>query len=125
MKVSEVMNKAMVVEDTINLKDAAKIMSDKNIGSLILMRKNIIVGIVTESDVMRNIGSLNKKVSGIMTKSVVTIEQNEDLDSAARIMSEHKIKRLPVTKKGDLVGIVTATDVIANSEALNESFLFD
>lgn len=60
-----------------------------------------------------------------MSKEIVTIGHNESIDNAALIMSEHKIKRLPVLENDKLVGIITATDIIANSDILNEDFLFD
>ena len=60
-----------------------------------------------------------------MSKNVVTIEQEENIDFAAREMRENKIKRLPVVKNSKLVGIVTATDLIANSDELNENFFFE
>jgi len=125
MKVSEIMNKAMVVEDDISLKEAAEIMSNKNIGSLIVMKKESIAGIITDTDILKNVSNLNKKISSAMIKNVLTIEHNEDIDTAAQLMAKYKIKRLPVVKKGNLIGILTATDLIANSDALNESFFFE
>lgn len=125
MKVSEIMNKAVVVEDNISLKDAAKIMSERAIGSLIIMKKEKISGIVTERDIMKNVNKLGSKISECMSKNVVAIEHNESLDNAALIMGKNKIKRLPVLNKDKLVGIITATDILANSEALNESFLLE
>lgn len=125
MKVKEAMNKAVVVEEDIKVKDAAKIMSEKKIGSLIVMIGEKIAGIITDTDIMRNINKLDFPVSKVMSKNVICTDANESLDEAAKIMSEKKIKRLPVLKKGKLVGIITATDVIANSEELNEQFFWE
>jgi CBS domain-containing protein len=124
MKVNEIMNKAIAVDFDIGLKKVAKIMSDKNIGSLIVLDKEKIAGIVTERDIMKNMSNINKKAGSVMSKSVVTIDHNETIDNAALIMAEHQIKRLPVTEDGKLIGIITATDIIANSDVLNEDFLF-
>jgi len=125
MRVAEIMNKVMVVEENCSLKDAAKIMSDRGIGSLVILKNDNITGIITERDIMKNVDKMNKKISAVMSRNVITTEQTETLDNAALIMSEHKIKRLPVLHKGKLVGIITATDILANSDALNEAFLFD
>lgn len=125
MKVSEVMNKAFVVEDEISLKQAAKIMSDKGIGSLVVMKKDKIMGVVTERDILKGVNNLGGKVSQIMSKGVVTIDRNDTIDNAALLMAKNKIKRLPVLKGGTLVGIITATDILANSESINEEFLLD
>lgn len=119
------MNKAVVIDHDMSLKEAAQIMSSRNIGSLIVLKNNKIAGIITEKDIMDNISSLTKKVSEVMKKSVVTIEKNESLDNAALLMTEKKVKRLPVTDKESLVGIITATDIIANSDILNEEFFLD
>lgn len=125
MRVDEVMNKAIAVEYDLSLKKAAKIMSKQNIGSLIVLKKDKIVGILTDTDIIRHIGSLNKKVSSVMAKKVVTIDIGESIDNASLIMAKNKIKRLPVLEKGKLIGIITATDIVANSDLLNEDFLFD
>ncbi|MEK6820522.1 MAG: CBS domain-containing protein [Nanoarchaeota archaeon] len=125
MKVSKVMNKAIVIEPAVKVKEAAGIMSKRGIGSLIVMRNEKIAGIVTERDVMKNLGQLNSAVSAIMSKGVVCIDEEESIDNAALLMSKNKIKRLPVLKDDKLVGIITATDVIANSDSLNEDFFID
>lgn len=125
MKVKEIMNKVIVVEHDISVKEVAKIMSNRNIGSLVVLKNNKIAGIITEKDILKNISSLEKKISSVMNKNVITIDLNESIDDAALIMSENKIKRLPVIDNNKLVGILTATDIIANSDVLNEDFFFE
>jgi len=125
MRVDEIMNKAIVIDHDVSVKEAAKIMSNRNIGSLIVLKKNKIVGIMTERDVLKNVSSLGRKISHVMSKSVVTIDHGESIDNAALIMTEKKIKRLPVIDEGKLIGIITATDIVANSDLLNEDFFFD
>ena len=124
MKVKDVMKKIMAVDD-MRLKQAAKIMSEKKVGSLVVMDGDKIEGILTERDVLRNVDRLDARVSKIMSRKVITISQDESLDNAAKIMRDNDIKRLPVMKGEDIVGILTVTDIIANSNALNENFLFD
>lgn len=125
MRISDVMNKAFVVDDSISLKAAAKLMSDKNAGSLIVMKKDKIAGIITERDIMKNVSELGSRVSEAMSKEVITIDWKDTIENAAELMAAKKIKRLPVVKKGELAGIITATDIIAHSEDLNEDFFFD
>lgn len=125
MHVKDVMNKAIVIDHDVNAKEAAKIMSDKGIGSLIVLKDNKIAGIVTERDILKNVSALGKSISSIMSKNVVTVDHNESLGNAAILMTEKKIKRIPVTNNGRLVGIITATDIIANSDVLNEDFFFE
>jgi len=125
MRIKEIMNKAIVIEHDVSVKEAARIMSARNIGSLIVLNKNKIAGIITERDIMENVSCLGKKISCIMKKNVITIDHTESLENAALIMTERKVKRLPVVDNGKLVGIVTATDIVANSDLLNEDFLLD
>ena len=125
MKVKEVMNKAIAVDHDISLKQAAKIMSDKNIGSLIVVKGDNIIGIVTESDLLRNFSNPHKNVSAVMNKHVVTVDQEEDIDHAALLMAKHKIRRLPVAKGPKLLGIITSTDIIAHAEEIGDEFFFD
>jgi len=125
MKVSEIMNKAFVIEEKTTLKEAAKIMSDKNVGGLIVMRRDKVAGIIAESDILKNVSSLGKKVSEVMNKKVVAINKSDSLENAAEIMAENKIKRLPVMNNEELVGIVTATDILAHCEDITDDFFFD
>lgn len=125
MRISEIMNKVFVVDGNVSLKDAAKSMSDKNIGSLIVMNKDKMAGIITEGDIIKNVRNLGKKVSSVMSSKIVTIEKSSDIDIAARLMAKSKVKRLPVVNEGELVGIITATDLIANYEELNEEFFIE
>jgi CBS domain-containing protein len=125
MKVKEAMNKVVTIDHDLSLKEAAKIMSDKNIGSLVITKKDEILGIITENDIVKNAANLDKKISSAMSKNIISIDQEESLDLASTLMAENKIKRLPVTHGDKLAGIITATDLIANSEELEEDFIFD
>ena len=87
MKVKEIMNKAVVVEDNISLRQAIKIMSEKAIGSLIIIKKDKIAGIITERDILKNVGKIDRRITEAISKNVIIIEENETLDDAARIMS--------------------------------------
>lgn len=125
MRVSDIMNKVVAVDENITVKEAAKIMTDRGIGSLVIMKGEKVKGIATDRDLLRNMGKSNQKVSAIMSRDVITIDESESIDNAAIMMSENNIKRLPALSNGKLVGIITATDIIKNSEALNLDFLLD
>jgi len=123
MLVKELMKRPFVVEKNISLAEAAKIMSSKNIGSLLLISGDKVKGIVTEKDLIRNF-TKHEKISQVMSSKIISIEPDESLDRAVEIMRDNKIKRLPVLDEGKLVGIITLTDVMANFEALEEEFFF-
>jgi len=125
MKIKEVMNKVVAIEKDMSLKVAAKIMSEKNIGSLVVVNGDKILGIVTERDIVTNAANLGKGVKSVMVKNVVTISPDDELDNAAVLMRKNKIHRIPVVEDEKLVGIITATDLIANSEDLDEEFILE
>lgn len=106
------MGKAVVVDPEITLKQAAKIMSSKNIANVIVIKDGKIKGYVSERDVLSNLSNLDSTVSKSMSKSVTTISADADISQAGRIMSSKKIKRLPVVKNGKLVGAISFRDVI-------------
>jgi CBS domain-containing protein len=124
IKVKDIMKRVVSTEKDITLREAAKIMSKMQIGSLVMVRDKHPIGILTERDVIKNIPHLEKKISILISKKLIAIELTESLDDAATVMSKNKIKRLLVTEKGKLVGIITATDLIANSDVLNEASFF-
>lgn len=125
MDVSEVMSKVVVIDDKVYVRDAVRIMSDKNIGSLIVISDGSIKGIITERDVLKNINKVNNKLSSIMSKRVITIEADADVKDAVKLMVQNKIKRIPVLDKGKLVGLVSVTDLIAYAEVDSDEFIFN
>ncbi len=105
------------VTKNISMRKAIKIMDDNNIGVLPVVENDKPIGVITERDILRRVLAkeidIDKKTVGdIMTKDPITIEYNASILEATRLMSENNFRRLLVVKKGKLVGIVTAKDVI-------------
>jgi CBS domain-containing protein len=110
------------------LYEAARIMGENRIGSLIVVKYMTPVGIITERDLLREVAdkeiALEKdwlaggasikeeKVEKIMSYPLITISRKSSIKEAAQMMIEKKIRRLGVTESGKLVGIVTAADLI-------------
>jgi CBS domain-containing protein len=94
--------------------EAAKLMHQQDVGDLVVMDGVEAKGIVTERDLVRRVMALKKpfdtKVSEVMSDPLITIEENAQLRDAARLMVKYKIRRLPVTKKSVLVGIIATND---------------
>lgn len=124
MLVKEIMKRPFITEKDISLKEAAKIMKDKNIGSLILVSGSKVKGIVTETDLTRDFGK-KERISQVIKPKIITIDSDENVDRAVEIMKENKIKRLPVLNNKKLVGIITSTEIIENFEDLEEEFIFE
>jgi len=103
---------------TIDVKEtvlyAAKLMYQQDVGDLVVMDGVVAKGIVTERDLVRRViaqkKTLETKVSEIMSSPLITIDQEASLRDAARKMVKYRIRRLPVTKKNVLVGIIAASD---------------
>jgi CBS domain-containing protein len=116
--VRDIMNSPVISaspHDTI--KDIATKMKEERIGSIIIMEKEKTLGIVTDWDIVSNavvedIKPSLLKASEIMQK-LHTIEGEEGITEAARMLRQHNIKRLGVVYKNRLVGIISASDVIA------------
>jgi CBS domain-containing protein len=89
-----------------------------NIGAMVVVDETgSLVGIVSERDVVRRLDErgaelLHAPVSEIMTTSVVTCEPTEAVDSLASIMTERRIRHMPVVTGGKLVGLVSIGDVV-------------
>ena len=88
-----------------------------NVGALVVVDAGVVIGIVTERDVVRHLhrrgaNVLACPVVDIMTTSVRTCLPTDGVDELAEIMTERRIRHLPVVVDGDLVGIVSIGDVV-------------
>lgn len=95
--------------------EAAKLMSEKEIGSLLIEEEDE-VGILTERDLLKRVVAQGRdaeevRVREVMTPSCLTAEENMDIEEANRIMQEKNIRRLPITKEGEIIGMVTIRDL--------------
>ena len=116
MIVKDVMNRNVIVgKPDVTLKEASKVMSQYHIGSLVVVEKEKIVGIITERNVLKSVAQGKNPelttVEDIMSKNVITIEPDKKIDEAVELMMKHKIKKLPVVSNKKLVGIVTCSDI--------------
>ena len=96
---------------------ASKLMKDRNIGSLVVVEDGKPVGIITEKDIVAKVVAEDAKPSGVKVKEIMSspvkeVHPHESIEDAARLMAEHKIRRLVVSDKNKLVGIVTENDII-------------
>ncbi|MBX0325965.1 CBS domain-containing protein [Halomicroarcula sp. F13] len=97
--------------------DVATLFADQDIGSAVVVDSETgeYIGIVTETDIMQQVAAgadINSvRVTAFLSTPLVTIASTEDIHAAATLMKEHSIRRLPVTDDGDLVGILTTTDL--------------
>jgi CBS-domain-containing membrane protein len=77
-----------------------------------VVSKRDIVGVISERDFLRHADDLTRPVREVMSRPAITISSEESLDTAARRIALHRIGCLPVLHQGDLIGIVTASDLL-------------
>ncbi|MEP6583458.1 MAG: CBS domain-containing protein [Ginsengibacter sp.] len=97
--------------------DALKVMAENNIGSVLVMENNKYMGIITERDYSRKVilkgkNSTNTKVSEIMTADLPHIKPEDTVEHCMELMTDSKIRYLPVFVKDELKGIISITDVV-------------
>ncbi len=105
---------------TAKVSDIARTLSEKRIGAVVITGAGgKIEGIVSERDVVRHIGrdgakALDLEVSAIMTRNVRTARENDSESELMALMTEHRIRHLPVVHEGKLSGMVSIGDVVKN-----------
>ena len=102
--------------------DAARLMRDEDAGIAPIAEDDRLVGVVTDRDIAIRIVAEAKdpgstKVTEIASQNLVTIDPQQDLDEALRLMAKHQVRRLPVVEEdGKLVGILAQADIAKHAE---------
>lgn len=109
--------KFVKVDRDTDVRKAAEIMRDRDIGSLFITRGSEIIGILTDTDMVRRsvaVGADPSKttVEQVMSAPIVTIEENRTLLDANDLMARKHLRHLGVTKDGKLVGLISVRDLI-------------
>jgi CBS domain-containing protein len=136
--VRDIMTKNIVmIEGEKTALEAAKIMAEKGISSVFVMKHSQAVGIVTERDFIKKVCAKELpigevKIGDIMSKILTTADPEMPIEVAVQRMVNHKIRRLPIMEAGKVVGIITVTDLAKHLRttlllegALSDSNSFD
>jgi len=116
--VSQLMKRDLVsVDSGTSVVEAAKLMKACNVGSVLVFHDHQIIGIVTESDVVKKFVGADKTsyfvpVENIMSCPLIGIEERRPLTEAADLMNRHQTHHLGVTKGGAVVGILSVRDLL-------------
>lgn len=105
--------------------EAVKLMRNKGVGSLLVCEDSHLEGIITESDIMRDVAAKNKKASSlkvrdIMSTKLISTKPEESLSKATRQMVKKGVRRLPVKRDGQLLGMLTEKDILKVSPSLSD-----
>ena len=116
----------VTVDEEVSVAEASKMMRERTEGGAIILKKGTPVGMVTERDVTYKVtaealDARRVKVAEIMQKPLIVIDPDADLVEAAKLMDEHKIRRLAVVRKGVIYGVVRAIDIARNLERHTDS----
>ncbi len=127
VEVSTLLKKSpVVIEMQSSIRDAASLMSDKNVSSVMLMDGERLAGLITDRDLRRRCVaaglSTDEPVSRIMTVDLETIQENTLVIQALMTMTRLKVHHLPVMRDSQVVGMLTATD-LARHQTTNSAFL--
>ena len=122
-QVKEIMvTNVIIISPDRTLSEAARLMEEKDIGSLIVIDRERVTGILTERDFLRiaakGYDSRTAKVHEGMSKPVVTCEPMTTITDAFVLMRTHKVRHLPVIEGDRLVGVVSLRDLISVGKLL-------
>jgi CBS domain-containing protein len=97
--------------------DAIRIMAEEHVGALLVIDGGRLVGIISERDYARKVvlkgrSSTSTPVRDIMSTEVVTISPDGSVDDAMRLMTQNRIRHLPVVRAGNVVGVVSIGDLV-------------
>ena len=117
MTIADVMTKSVIsVDASMTVNGAAKMMEDAKVGAVIVMENNTPIGIVTDRDfavkVVAHAYNITTSVKQIMSSPLFSINSDESVRTAADLMHDIGIRKLPVIDGENIVGIITATDIV-------------
>jgi CBS domain-containing protein len=97
--------------------EAIKLMAEKNIGSVLVISEGKLAGVVTERDYTRKIALQGKtsketRVREIMPRDVITVTPDDSVEDCMRLMTEHRVRHLPVVEGANVVGLVSIGDLV-------------
>ncbi len=96
---------------------AVRLLVDRNIGGVVVVDGEKVIGILTERDILRLAAAKPDKLAAlevgeVMTHEVIKLTPDDDLAHVMEVMTENRIRHLPVIEEGRLAGIVTIGDVV-------------
>jgi CBS domain-containing protein len=100
-----------------NVRDVARLMSDRNIGAIAVLEAGRLVGVFSERDIMARVVAAGldpdaTPVSTVMSKQLVVAEADDDVNDALQKMHEQKCRHLPVVRSGKLIGMLSIRDLL-------------
>jgi CBS domain-containing protein len=97
--------------------ETLQLMADKDIGALLVIDAEEIIGIISERDLVRSFAKtktclLDLEVQNYMTRGVITVNQDQSIDECMQVMTKERIRHLPVVENQKLIGLISMRDVV-------------
>ncbi len=97
--------------------DAVKILADKRIGALPVVEGDVVVGVMSERDLVycaakEGAAALDRPVRDVMTAEPITVQRNHSILGALGLMTDRRVRHLPVVEDGRLVGFISIGDLV-------------
>ncbi len=108
-----------------NILDAARLMAARHIGALVVTEGDTVVGIITERDVLTKVVAAaadpaQMTVEQAMSSPVACCRPDTDLEECRTVITNNRVRHLPVVDEGKLVGIITSGDIMAQALAIQQ-----
>jgi len=116
-QIRDIMEKNVVtIEDDKTALDAAHLISEKDVSFLVIMKNNIPIGVLSESDFVKRLAADDKKASEVIVSEIMSsnfrwVEPETEIEDAIQKMLNNNIRRLIILENGKLVGVITQTDL--------------
>ena len=110
-------HRLLTLDADVSVLEAARRMIDENVGSMLVSERGRITGIVTERDYLRRVvleerGDRETTVRDIMTSPLIVVSPETSVDECMAIITEQRIRHLPVAESGEVIGMISIGDVV-------------
>lgn len=107
----------LTVSPEASVYDAIRVMAEQDVGALVVMEGDYLVGVLSERDYTRKValqGRASKatRVGDIVSRSLVTVTPRDDVEDCMRLMTKLRVRHLPVMENGGVVGLVSMGDLV-------------
>ena len=116
-QIRDIMEKNVVtIEDDKTALDAAHLISEKDVSFLVIMKNNIPIGVLSESDFVKRLAADDKKASEVIVSEIMSsnfrwVKPETEIEDAIQKMLNNNIRRLVILDDSKLVGVITQTDL--------------